>query len=263
MSGAFYLPVGDGVLRSTARTAGPWSERSQHLGPPSALLVRALERCAPREGTVLSRVAFDVLGPVPVAELTVRAEVLRPGRSVELLSAELAHEGRPVLRASAWRISGADTSEVATPAGPPLPPPRECGPMEIPPAWSGGYLGSVEWRSVSGGVFRPGDAVVWARASADLVEGEEMTPLQRLFSVVDSASGVSSRLDIGSWYVINTDLVVHLHRQPRGEWTALDASTAIGADGVGLATSTVHDASGPVGRSAQSLFVRERGPATP
>ena len=37
------------------------------------------------------------------------------------------------------------------------------------------------------------------------------------------------------------------------------ARTSIGPDGIGLATSTVHDVEGPVGTTAQALFVRERG----
>ena len=255
---AFYERVDEHRFASTGHTAGPWSDESQHLGPPSALLVRALERCSPRGDAVLSRVVFEVLGPVPVAELTVEAGVERPGRSVELLSATLAHDGRPVLRAAAWRIVTGDTTAVAAGGGTPLPPAWDCRPMAIPDAWRGGYLRAMEWRSVDGGIFAPGDATVWARPRVPVVAGEEPTALQRLFTVADSASGVSSRLDIAKWYAINTDLTVHLHREPVGEWFALDARTVIGPAGVGVATSELHDERGPVGRGAQSLFVRER-----
>ncbi|MFI9008389.1 thioesterase family protein [Actinosynnema sp. NPDC053489] len=255
---AFYERLDVDRFAATGHTSGPWGEDSQHLGPPSALLVRALEQCAPRAGAVLSRVAFDVLGPVPVAELTVTASVVRPGRSVELLVAELAHAGRAVLRATAWRIVAGDTAGVATGPGEPLPPPTACEPMAIPEHWRGGYLAAMRWRSVSGGVFSPGDAVVWGRAEVPVVAGEEPSATQRLFTVADSASGVSSRLDIRTWYAINTDLTVHLHREPVGEWFALDARTVIGPSGVGVASSVLHDERGPVGGTAQSLFVRER-----
>ncbi|MFD1151220.1 thioesterase family protein [Saccharothrix hoggarensis] len=255
---AFYERLDDDRFASTGHTAGPWSSESQHLGPPSALLVRALERCAPRPEALLSRVTFEVLGPVPVAELTVTAAVERPGRSVELLAAELAHAGRPVLRARAWRIVAGDTAAVASGEGEPLPPAAGCPPMAVPEHWQGGYLAAMEWRSVSGGIFAPGDATIWARPVVRVVAGEEPSAAQRLFTVADSASGVSSRLDIRAWYAINTDLTVHLHREPVGEWFALDAQTVIGPSGVGVATSVLHDVRGPVGRSAQSLFVRER-----
>jgi hypothetical protein len=251
---AFYEPLGDDVFRSTEHTVGPWGPDSQHLGPPSALLVRSLQALRPS----LSRVTFEVLGPVPVADLRVSTSVERPGRSVELLSATLSHEGRVVLTARAWHIVGSDTSAVAGGEVAAMAPPASAVPMEIPDFWSGGYLAAVEWLSVSGGIFTPGDAQVWARPRVAVVEGSEPTPLERLFSVVDSASGVSSRVDIRKWYAINTDLTVHLHRQPVGEWIGMDARTTIGPDGVGLATSTVHDVEGPVGTTAQALFVRER-----
>lgn len=251
---AFYLPVSDGVFRSTEHTVGPWGPDSQHLGPPSALLVRSLLALRP----TLSRVTFEVLGPVPVADLTVSTSVERPGRSVELLAAALSFEGRAVLTARAWHIVGSDTTAVAGGEVAAMAPPASAVPMEIPDFWSGGYLAAVEWLSVSGGIFTPGDAKVWARPRVAVVEGFEPTPLERVFSVVDSASGVSSRVDIRKWYAINTDLTVHLHRQPVGEWVGMDARTTIGPDGVGLATSTVHDVEGPVGTTAQALFVRER-----
>jgi uncharacterized OB-fold protein len=58
------------------------------LGPDNAercaLLVLALERCSPRHDTQLSRVAVDLLGPVPVTDqLWVRASVERPGTKIE------------------------------------------------------------------------------------------------------------------------------------------------------------------------------------
>ncbi|AXX29616.1 TesB-like acyl-CoA thioesterase 5 [Actinosynnema pretiosum subsp. pretiosum] len=253
---AFYAPLGGDRYAATKHTVGPWSADSQHLGPPSALLVRELERL-PGSG-VLSRVAFDVLGPVPVAELVVSASVVRPGRSVELLAAVLAHEGREVLRASAWRVAPGATASVASGQPELLPPPSACAEFSVPGDWTCGYLQAMEWRSVSGGLATPGDAAVWARPRVPVVAGEEASAAQRLFTVADSASGVSTRLDIRRWYAINTELTVHLHREPVGEWFALDAETVVGPTGVGVASSVVHDLEGAVGRTAQALFVRER-----
>lgn len=47
---AFYRPVGEGVLAATEHTVGPWVPTDQHAGPPSALLVRALESVLPPDG---------------------------------------------------------------------------------------------------------------------------------------------------------------------------------------------------------------------
>ncbi len=258
MGGAFYEPLGEDRYRSTEHTVGPWSATSQHLGPPSALVVRELERCAPRDDMRLARVTVEVLGPVPVAELRVRAHLERPGRSVEMLAAELSVQGRVVIRARAWRIVRTDTAAVAGTAESRLQPPEQARPMSIPDSWGRGYLDALEWRALRGGFTEPGTATVWARPLVDLVDGEPTTALERLFIVADSASGVSSRLDIRRWLFINTDLTVHLHRYPVGEWTALDATTAIGHDGAGVATSVLHDLDGPVGRTAQALLVRPR-----
>jgi acyl-coenzyme A thioesterase PaaI-like protein len=84
-----YLPLGGDRFAPTEATAGPWDPRFQHGGPPVALLVRAMERCEPAPDTLLCRVAVEFLGPVPVAELAASARVLRGGRRVQLLAAEL------------------------------------------------------------------------------------------------------------------------------------------------------------------------------
>jgi hypothetical protein len=45
-----------------------------------------------------------------------------------------------------------------------------------------------------------------------------------------------------------------------GEWVLLDARTRVESHGAGLAVSTLYDERGPIGLSAQSLFVAERRP---
>ena len=103
----YYEPLDDGRFRSTAATAGPWSEHAQHGGPPAALLGRALESLEDGQPRVLGRFTMDLLGPVPVGELLVTASVLRPGRTVSLRQAELSDEsGRVVARAQAWAFPG-------------------------------------------------------------------------------------------------------------------------------------------------------------
>ena len=94
MDDSFYVPLADDRFRATVHTTGPWDARSQHGGPPSALLGRAVERCEPRDDTVVVRMTVELLGPVPVGELDLRVRVARPGRSVELLEAALSAGGR-------------------------------------------------------------------------------------------------------------------------------------------------------------------------
>ena len=47
---AAYSEVGDGVFRASDLTRGPWHPDHQHAGPPSALICRAIERVAAKEG---------------------------------------------------------------------------------------------------------------------------------------------------------------------------------------------------------------------
>src|SRR3954453_8207118 len=122
---AFYEPLGGGRFASTAHTEGPWDRRHQHAGPPAALLGRALEACDPRGGALLARVPYDILGPVPVAEVEVEARVVRPGRTVELLEAELRAGGRTAMTARAWRLPATEAPAAGDGGTPPAPRPAE------------------------------------------------------------------------------------------------------------------------------------------
>jgi hypothetical protein len=48
-----------------------------------------------------------------------------------------------------------------------------------------------------------------------------------------------------------------------GEWICLDARTALGGNGCGIAESALYDESGLIGRATQSLVVRAREAAQP
>lgn len=262
---AFYEPVGrpdELRFRATRHTAGPWSESAQHGGPPAALLGRLAERCAPRDDVVVARVTVEILGPIPVGELTAEAAVTRPGRSVELVESALSAGGREVARARVWRVLA--TSALPTPSADPVPPHRPDRETDLTGSgWIGslpgtGYLAALEWRFASGRFGEPGPAAAWTRLRVGLLPDEEPSPLTRVLVVADSGNGISGTLDMRRWHFINPELTVHLHRPARGEWVCLDAHTTISSGGAGLATSTLSDDDGPVGRGAQSLLVAPR-----
>ena len=239
---------------SLPATAGPWTPEAQHGGPPAALLARALERVS--DG-VIGRFTMELHGPVPVGPLATTATVLRPGRSVQLLGAELydVARGRVVASARAWLFPASDQ-------GPEQPKPPEHGPAdgahhERPTAWHGGYLDAVEWRWVSGSVETPGPGVVWMRPPA-LVEGEPLSPVQRLLACADSASGVSAAIYVRRWAFLNTELTVHVLRPPVGDWVCLAAETTLSSGAVGVATAAISDETGLVARSSQALLVAPR-----
>jgi hypothetical protein len=253
---SFFRPLGDDRWLATVHTTGPWDERFQHGGPPSALLGRAVERTEPRDDVLVARMTVEILGPVPVGELTLRSRMVRPGRSVELVQAALAADGRDVARAEAWRVRRTTNEGTAvTTAPPPLP---EAAPGIGTGAWIDGYLSAVEWRFVSGHFTQPGPSAAWTRMVHPLVPDEEPSPLQRVLVVADSGNGISSELDLTRWLFINPELTVHLHREPVGEWVCLDATTTISPGGAGLATSVLSDPDGPVAVGAQTLLVAPR-----
>jgi hypothetical protein len=257
----FYRPL-DGLdgtrFHATFSTTGPWFADAQHVGPPSALLTRALERLEGRPGALFGRVTVEVLGPVPAGEVQVVAAVERPGRSVELLSAEMSAGGRAVLRARGWRLADGDTAAVAGGAAEPLAPPADGVLQALPDGWLPGFMDALEWRWLSGGLAAPGPGTAWLRQLVPLVEGEDPTPLQRLMVAADCANGVAAALDVRQWLFVNTELTVHLHRAPVGEWTGVNAETVLGPSGLGTVSAQLHDERGHTGRSGQALIVRPR-----
>ena len=100
MPAAFYEPDGDRYV-ATELTRGPWDPGAQHAGPPAALLGREIERLPDAEEFQVGRVTFEILRSVPIAPVSVEAQVVRPGRRVQLVEAELSDEaGEPLMRAS-------------------------------------------------------------------------------------------------------------------------------------------------------------------
>lgn len=264
---AFYqpggsAPGGDRYL-STPLTAGPWDPGAQHAGPPIALVATAMERQHPRGDARVVRVTADILGPVPVAPVTVTTTLARPGRGVELLTGSLSAEGREALVVHAWRIrilSGSDVAPPPTPDGPPLPGPDSGHADPYLERRGHGYLAAMEWRFLTGAFNQPGPATAWLRMRHPLIAGENPTPLARVLVAADSGNGVSSVLPFGRWRFVNPDLTVYLHRMPAGEWICLDAATTVDPVGIGLATSLISDTDGVVGRGLQSLYVGARRP---
>jgi Thioesterase-like superfamily len=245
------------LVRST------WSAALQHAGPVSALLVRALERCAARDDTRLSRVVIDLLGPVPAeGDLWVRSQVERPGKQIELISAEmlaLGPEGqpRPTARASGWRLQQLDTAELIHAAEPLPRPVSEARSRNLEKDWDRNYVHSLDWRWLTK-PLNDGPGESWIKPTVNLVNGEAMTPLERLFAVADCANGIGSKLDIRKWTFLNNDLVVHVHRIPDGDWIGTRAETNYGPDGIGTTVGTLFDETGAVGSIQQSVLVRRR-----
>lgn len=259
MQPAFYLPDGERFV-ATESTRGPWSRDYQHGGPPAALLTRALEQLVDASA-LLARVTFDFVRPVPIATLAVRAEIVRAGAKVRRLHAVLmTTDGATLVQAAAVALRTAPVlpATLGNDDGAPAPPERSA-PFQFgffpDPV---GYHTAMETR-IARGTWREGPATAWMRPLVALVEGETMSPLQRLMTAVDSASGVAVVLDPAHHTFVNADLTVAVHRAPEGEWIGLDAATVAEAHGIGLTRARLWDTRGAVGVSLQSCLAERRG----
>jgi hypothetical protein len=257
---AFYLPDGEDRYLATELTRGPWDPDAQHAGPPSALLGRELERLPDAADFQLGRVTFEILGPVPIGPALLSSRVLRPGRRVQLVEAELSDGERVLLRATAWRLR---RERVDLPAGaiartPPPPGPEEGREGGYFTGQEHGYHTAMDVRFVSGGFMEEGPATAWLRMRQALVAGEDPTPLQRLLVVADVGNGISSPLDYHEFLFINVELTVHVEQLPAGEWIGVDAVTFPRPTGVGVTDAVLFDRGGRVGRAAQTLLVSGR-----
>jgi hypothetical protein len=253
---AFFVPDGETFV-GTAATAGPWEpQRSMHFGPPAALLARAAASLPADTPRRVVRATFEILRPVPIGRVRVRATVDRPGRRIDLVSAVLTDgDGQELALCRAWRIRQAvvDVPHAAS-APPPGPEAGQVRPFFAVDA-DVHYGTAMEVRFLTGGFLDHGPAEVWMRARIPLIAGEPLSPLSRVLVAADSGNGVSAVADPRDLLFVNTDLTVHLHRHPVGDWILLRAATALDAGGSGLATSRVADRRGEIGTALQSLFV--------
>ena len=163
---------------------------------------------------------------------------------------------RPVVRATAWRLARVDTTALAGTEDPALPPPSQAEPMAISAIWPGGFIDSLQVRRIGG--RRPGRSQVWMQSHLPLVAGRPGSDTARLLGLVDTANGVAARASPADVHFPNTDLTIHLYRDPVGGWLGLDTTVAFGTSGLGLTSAVLHDELGPFGRSAQTLTVRPR-----
>jgi hypothetical protein len=254
---AFYERDGDQLV-STELTRGPWDPGLQHGGPPSALLARALEVLGGEMR--LMRLSVEILRPIPIAPLSVHADVTRAGRMATWLAGTLTCGGKEVARATATAIRVTERELPAHPRPSATMPPVAESTEPTTFSFFGtalGYHTAIELR-LARGEWGVGPCAAWMRLRVPLVAGEETSALQRVVVCADAGNGVSITLPIREWTAINPDLGVYLHRLPEGDWIGLDAVTVPEASGIGLAESRLHDALGPIGRSLQSLVVERR-----
>jgi acyl-Coa thioesterase superfamily protein/acyl-CoA thioesterase superfamily protein len=268
LSDSVFRRDGDAFV-PTGHARGPWDPGQLHGGAPGALIAEAVQA----EGYLVARLTIDFLAPVPMAPLTVSARTTKPGRNLQVAEAEMEADGRAVLRARAVRLrrghvelppdvdepGGADPGAAGSAAARPGAPntgrpgtfPHDDGHDE------GFHRTAMDIRFIDGD-YGKGPARAWFRLQLALVDDAPASPLARAIAAADFGNGISRVVDFEDFLFVNTDLTVHLHREPQGEWVLVDARTRLEPHGAGLAQSTLSDERGQLGLAAQSLFVASR-----
>jgi hypothetical protein len=261
----FLYRVEQDTAYATEFTAGPWDPGLQHGGAPTALIAWAAENIPTREPMQVMRITVDLLRPVPIAPLQIRAGVVREGRKIQLCAVTLLHENVVVVRASVLKIR---TAEFRLPPSAveeriTLPGPEAGHDADVLSNNPSALIHGMTMRVVQGNFRQTGPAAIWFRVDRPLFADQPLTPLQRAAMVGDFCNGVSTVLEWGQWTFINGDLTISLARPPIGEWILLDAQTWLGDSGSGIAFAKLGDRRGYFGRAVQSLVIepRERQPS--
>lgn len=250
---AFYRRVNHERLCSTLHAQGAWQPGEQHLAPASALVLAEIERRLPSD-KLISRISYDVLGVIHSGEFVIEVEVIRPGRTIELVEGIMRHGDRISIRARVWRLAYHDTEAIQGSEWAPLPSPDSMNEFHFADSWGGGFLQSLTARQEAGS--RPGHARSWLHTTLPLVTAEDDPPTAVFVKLVDTANGLAVREDPATAFFANVDLSIHLLRQPVPGWVGFDTRVSFGATGLGETHSVLSDQHGPIGTACQSLTVR-------
>jgi Thioesterase-like superfamily len=251
--------VDGGRVRVSPNAAGPWDPTMQHGSAPAALVVFAAERIPTSVPMRVARVTIDLMRPVPLTPLTLKTEVLREGRKIQLCAVRLLADDVVVVTATVLKIK---TQAQA------LPPDIADRPVEFPgpdqsqpePAdfSASPFVRGMSLRAARGRFGVPGPGAIWYRVAWPLIEGFAVSQAMRAVIAADFCNATAPSLDFRQWTFINADLTVSMAREPVGEWILLDGCSSIGPDGAGLAMARLADERGTFGRAVQSLVIEKR-----
>lgn len=244
---------------------GGWDDRHQHGSPPAGLLGRAIERVPTARPMQVARFTVDLFRPVPLTPLRTAATVLRDGRRIQVVAADLFTDDVHLGRATALKIRTAELeldphlgTENLMPDGP-----DQLKALEWDPNNDGGrvvrfHLHGIEIRSFDDSFASYGPGRTWFRLRQPLVAGEDLTPFTRLATISDLSNGNAQRLDVRQWTYVNADITLYAHRMPHGEWIGMTSHADQHGTGIGVVSTVVYDPTGPVGTIGQAQLIDGR-----
>lgn len=263
MADSFFTSDDLQWFKPTEHTRGPWDVNACHAGPPTGLIARALEQLIPDKRLI--RLSVDLQRPIPFSGFSIKAEVVRSGRSVATTSATLVNaEGKAMVTASGLHMmvqtpahdypSHRDNFGIASDATP--------GPFPIQtlhdlPAFNGT---GVHIRYPDGESAQPGPTVVWMK-TVPLLTTETPSPFQRICPLADCGNAFGRNAEPDEVSFVNADLTIVLHRDPTGEWLGSQSAGYWEPTGQGLADALLFDEHGAVGRAMQTVLLQSRNTA--
>lgn len=251
-------PIGAGSvrLRPTDYTRGPWDHGLLHGGPIGGLAVWAAERLIDTDSKLLcSRLTLELLSAVPLAELDVAAEVVKPGRRSTVVDVRIDHGDRTVARASTQWVMPSPGWTIASVPGPTRPvESADPGAGDFDYPRPGFNCDAAELRPVTGSTESSGPGTIWARLTSPLVAGLPTSDAVRLATLADLGAAAGWETDpSGMESYINPDLTMQVQRYPTGEWIAIEAANQRTAGAIGFNDAVLYDDDGAFGRILQSL----------
>jgi acyl-coenzyme A thioesterase PaaI-like protein len=243
----FFVTDGDTFVPNEIAQGG-WGPTlgGQVLG---GLMARAVEQKRADPELIPARFTVDILRRVATAPVRVHAEVLRTGRRMQAIDAQLIQGGELVARASALLLRRGDQPHempwTTTIAMPPIPrePAQFDGsvPMFITPYGGDSSDYKFPWQ-------HDGPRYAWVREIRPLVDDEALTPFIRAAMAVDVTASLTGFSKAGLEF-INADYTLTLCRLPDGPYVGLAGLTHYSAGGVAVGSASLFDTQGPIGAS--------------
>jgi hypothetical protein len=241
----FFSLVGDGVVTPRPHARSPWSPDMMHGRLLAGLAARCVDRGHLEPGLRPARLTVDLFRSPPMEPVVESSRVLRAGRRLKVVEVVQSIGRAEVARSVAvlMRTSDHPDGKVWTPEPWDVPAPDD---VPVPPDSPMRQLTSMEIRAVDGmGMGSDGQRRVWLRDALDLVDGETLTPFQRLAMASDFASPLANSSTEGLRF-INGDITVLVGRLPEGEWIGIEVGAHIGHEGIAVARCDLYDRLGRV-----------------
>jgi hypothetical protein len=235
------------VLRPTPASAGGWSTERIRGPAVSAAMARATERVADDTLPDMRPVRWtvDLFRPPMMLPTIVTANIVRQGRRIGLIDAELIQNGRPVARSRALfaKPSATPDGQVWTPSSTFSPPPADLRTVSGEPRlYNSGHRG---WTPNVQDHLGGGHKQTW-HFPEPVVEGEEPTRFQMAAGVADVANLVMSWGSAGVEF-INADITLAITRLPVAMELGLYALDRTVNDGIAVGTAAMFDRHGQLG----------------